>query len=56
LVVALHGAVALAQGRHVAEGVGHDLHLHMAGVFDQALQVHGVVPKALADSLWQART
>ena len=43
LVVALHRAIALAQGHHGAVRIGDDLHLHVARVQHAALQVHGVV-------------
>ena len=46
-MVALHAAVALAQGHHVAVVVGDDLHLHVARVLHGALQVHGVVAEGV---------
>jgi hypothetical protein len=46
LVVALHGAVALAQVHHVAVLVGHELHLHVAATLDELLEVDAVVGEA----------
>ena len=43
LVAALDRAVALAQVQHLAVLVGQDLHLDVARVLDERLQVHGAV-------------
>ena len=42
-MVALHGAVALAEADDIAVFIGQDLHLDMPGGVDVLLQIHRAV-------------